>query len=164
MGVSGSGKSTLIALLARQWACPAIEGDDFHAPASVAKMQAGHPLGDADRWPWLDRLGAAIGAAARGGTVVAACSALKRSYRRRLAEAAGVTPCFILLDADNDALAARLAHRTGHYMSPQLLGSQLATLERPGADEHALTLDATRPPDALCADVLAWQAGVRVPA
>ena len=68
MGVSGTGKSTLGALLAKTLGCPFLEGDDFHAPAAVEKMRAGHPLEDADRWPWLDRLGAAIGA---GGLLTA---------------------------------------------------------------------------------------------
>ena len=157
MGVSGCGKSTLAANLARALACPLIEGDDFHAAASVAKMQAGHALDDADRWPWLDRLGAAIGAAAEGGGIaVAACSALKRSYRDRLRAASTVPLAFVLLDTAPQAIAARLAARTGHYMPASLLDSQLATLERPTADERAVTLDAARAPDVLCADVLAW--------
>lgn len=156
MGVSGSGKSTLATVLAGRLACPLVEGDDFHAAASVAKMQAGQALDDADRWPWLDRVGAAIGAAASVGSVVAACSALKRSYRERLDAAAGMALRYVLLDAGEDELARRLASRAGHYMPASLLDSQVATLERPAADERALVLDAARAPDALCADVLAW--------
>lgn len=158
MGVSGSGKSTLAAVLARRLRCPAIEGDDFHDPASVAKMRAGRALDDADRWPWLDRLGEAIGVAAGAGAgvAVASCSALKRSYRARLDAASGMALAYVLLDVDEGELARRLAGRTGHYMPASLLDSQLVTLERPAADEHALVLDAARTPDALCADVLAW--------
>lgn len=156
MGVSGSGKSTLAAVLARRLRCPAIEGDDFHDPASVAKMRAGRALDDADRWPWLDRLGEAIGVAAGAGVAVASCSALKRSYRARLDAASGIALAYVLLDVDEGELARRLAGRTGHYMPASLLDSQLVTLERPAADEHALVLDAARTPDALCADVLAW--------
>src|SRR4051812_30619663 len=122
MGVSGCGKSTLVADLAATLGCPAFEGDDFHAAASIAKMRAGQPLDDADRWPWLDRLGAAIGAAASdNGVAAAACSALKRSYRARLAQAAGVPLLFVLLDGTRDEIAAQLATRAGHYMPPSLL-------------------------------------------
>lgn len=162
MGVSGSGKSTLAAALADRLSCPLIEGDDFHSAANVAKMHAGHPLDDADRWPWLDRLGAAIGAASLGpGIAVAACSALKRSYRERLQAASDVPLAFALLDTRPDELARRLSSRSGHYMPASLLGSQLATLERPGIGERALTLDAAHTPAALCAEVLAWIDGPR---
>jgi gluconokinase len=156
MGVSGSGKSTLAAQLARHLACPSIEGDDYHAPASVAKMKAGHALDDADRWPWLDRLGAAIGAAATGGIAVATCSALKRSYRERLQAASKLPLWFVLLEAGHAELARRVATREGHYMPASLLDSQLATLERPAADERALIVNAGDTPEVLCADVLAW--------
>ncbi len=155
MGVSGSGKSTLAALLADRLGCPLIEGDEFHSAANVAKMAAGHPLDDADRWPWLDRVGQAVGAAAQRGIAVAACSALKRRYRERLQAASDVPLLFVLLDTEADELARRLTERAGHYMPASLLDSQLATLERPAPGERALTLDAARTPDALCADVLA---------
>ena len=156
MGVSGCGKSTLIAHLAEHLACPAFEGDDFHSEASIAKMRAGQPLDDADRWPWLDRLGTAIGTGAiASGIAVAACSALKRRYRERLQAASDVPLLFVLLDTEADELARRLTERAGHYMPASLLDSQLATLERPAPGERALTLDAARTPDALCADVLA---------
>jgi len=146
MGVSGCGKSTLAAHLAAHLAAPAFEGDDFHAPESVAKMRAGRPLDDDDRWPWLDRLGAAIGGAVREqGIAVAACSALKRSYRERLEVAAGVPIAFVLLEGDRDEIAPRLATRAGHYMAPSLLDSQFATLEEPGPDENVLTVPVNEP-------------------
>ena len=157
MGVSGCGKSTLAAQLAAQLGCPAFEGDAFHAAASIAKMRAGQPLDDADRWSWLDRVGTAIGAAVgKGGLAVAACSALKRAYRERLERAAGVPLRFVLLDGSRDGIAARLATRTGHYMPPSLLDSQFAALERPGADERALVLPCDRAVEDLCGDVLGW--------
>lgn len=166
MGVSGCGKTTLTAHLAAYLDCPAYEGDDFHAPASIAKMRAGQPLTDADRWPWLDRLGAAIGAGAnQGGIAVAACSALKRSYRERLERAAGVPLLFVLLDGERDEIAAHLAARQSHYMPTSLLDSQLATLERPAGDERALTLHCYAPLEVLRGEVLVWaQAGVTAPA
>lgn len=157
MGVSGCGKSTLIEHLAARLDCPAFEGDDFHAAASIAKMRAGQPLDDSDRWPWLDRLGAAIGTAViDNGVALAACSALKRSYRERLERAAGVPLLFVLLDGEREEIADRLAARSGHYMPPSLLGSQFATLERPMADERALVLHCYGPVEQLCSEVLAW--------
>lgn len=157
MGVSGCGKSTLTRDLATQLGCPALEGDEFHGAANVAKMRAGQALTDQDRWPWLDRLGVAIAAAAgEGGSVVAACSALKRSYRERLATAAGASLRFVYLDGTRDEIAARLAGRTGHYMPASLLDSQFAALERPAPDEHALTLSCLLPVVELRADVLRW--------
>lgn len=150
MGVSGCGKSTLGALLAGALDCPFLEGDDFHDARSVAKMRAGQPLVDEDRWPWLDRLGAAIGETlATHGGVVAACSALKRGYRERLRTAIAAPARFILLDAQPEELLRRLSQRAGHYMPASLLESQLATLERPDTDEGVLIVDAAAPPERL---------------
>jgi gluconokinase len=160
MGVSGSGKSTLGAMLASKLDCPFLEGDDFHDARAVAKMSAGQPLDDDDRWPWLDRLGLAVGEAlAPGGRVVAACSALRRSYRERLADAIAAPTRFVMLDASHDELLRRLTDRAGHYMPASLLESQLATLERPGADEAVFTLDAGAPPEQLCEITQSWLKG-----
>ncbi len=145
MGVSASGKSRFGVALAHALGVPFCEGDDLHPPANIARMSAGTPLTDADRWPWLDAVGAWL--AGQGGGGVASCSALKRSYRDRLRAAAPRT-AFILLDADAATLRARLLARHGHFMPASLLDSQLATLERPTSDERALILDATRPLDA----------------
>jgi gluconokinase len=159
MGVSGSGKSTLGALLADRLDCPFLEGDEFHDARAVAKMRAGQPLVDDDRWPWLDRLGSAIGESLTAhGRVVAACSALRRSYRERLRAAIGAPVGFVLLDASHDELLRRLTQRSGHYMPASLLESQLATLERPQADEAVFTLDAAAAPDRLCERTEAWLA------
>ena len=157
MGVSGSGKSTLGELLARKLDCPFLEGDDFHDARAVAKMRAGQPLDDDDRWPWLDRLGVAVGQSlAAEGLVVAACSALRRSYRERLRGAIVAPTRFLLLEADHAELVRRLTHRSDHYMPASLLDSQLATLEHPGVDEAVLRLDAATPPEDLCAMTQAW--------
>lgn len=157
MGVSGSGKSTLGALLSGKLNCPFLEGDAFHDPRAIAKMSAGQPLDDDDRWPWLERLGRAAGdALASGERVVTACSALRRRYRERLRDAIAAPTRFVLLDAGHDELLRRLIHRPGHYMPASLLHSQLATLERPDADEAALMLDAAAPPDQLCDLAHAW--------
>ncbi|WP_442679878.1 gluconokinase [Sphingomonas sp. ASY06-1R] len=157
MGVSGSGKSTLAALLAERFACPFLEGDTFHSEANVAKMRRGEPLTDDDRWPWLDQLGVAIGAAALAeGRAVAACSALKRVYRDRLCTAIGLPTRFILLEASREELSRRLNTRTGHYMPASLLDSQLALLEAPAADEPALTLEGNLPPAEMLDQAIAW--------
>jgi gluconokinase len=157
MGVSGSGKSTLGIFLADQLGAPFLEGDLFHPSDNVAKMRSGQPLDDNDRWPWLDDLGAAAGAAVReSGLAVVACSALKRVYRERLAAAAGVPVLFILLEADRDELQHRLTCRPGHYMPASLLGSQLAALERPGPGERALQLDSRLPPERLAEAAQRW--------
>jgi len=157
MGVSGSGKSTLGAMLAPMLRAGFVEGDTFHDAAAVAKMRGGHPLDDADRWPWLDRLGAAIGAHVRHDSVsVAACSALRRVYRERLAAAIDAPTRFILLDDSRAELQRRMAARSEHYMPPSLLDSQIATLERPMPDEAATILDASTPVEDLCAEAVVW--------
>ncbi|UYY79553.1 gluconokinase [Sphingomonas sp. R1] len=146
MGVSGCGKSTLGALLAEALGCPFLEGDAFHAPEAVAKMRGGEPLTDADRWPWLDRLSAAVTQSmARHGRAVAACSALRSVYRDRLRHRIAAPVQFVLLEADRAALVARMARRPGHFMPTSLLDSQLATLEPPSPAETALVLPGALP-------------------
>ena len=135
MGVSGSGKSTVAAGIAAAAGLHFIDGDGLHPPASVERMRAGIALVDADRWPWLERIGACLAdATAWPAGVVVACSALKRAYRDRLRAAApGVR--FVFLDGTAALIDPRLVGRSGHYMPASLLASQLQTLERPGADE-----------------------------
>jgi gluconokinase len=112
-----------------------IDGDDLHSPGSVAKMHAGTPLQDDDRWPWLDRIGACLADAVRWPRGVAvACSALKRSYRERIRRAAPVVH-FVFLDGSAALIESRMERRAGHYMPSTLLASQLQTLEAPGDDE-----------------------------
>jgi len=154
MGPSGSGKTTVGVRLAAALGWPFYEGDDFHPPANVARMQAGIPLSDAERAPWLAALAAVIArCVAEGAPGVLACSALRRDYRRALVppDAPAGAVRFVYLHAEPALLAARLAGRPGHFFAPALLPSQLAALEEPGAGEPApvLTLDATRTPDAL---------------
>ena len=159
MGVSGSGKSTLGALLAARLGCDFLEGDTFHAPASIEMMRSGQPLTDDERWPWLDRIGAAMAAEVKAhGVAVAACSALKRAYRSRIVDSVPASTRFVFLDNDPDELRRRLAQRCDHYMPPSLLGSQLATLERPASDEAALSLYTQAPPELLVGEVLDWLA------
>ncbi len=139
MGVSGSGKSTVAGLLAGRLSWDFEEGDDLHPEVNVAKMAAGHPLTDADRWPWLDRVAEWIHHQLETGrSGIITCSALKRAYRDRL-RAPGVT--FVYLHGTHDLIAGRLAKRHGHYMPSTLLDSQFADLEPPEPDENSLTID-----------------------
>lgn len=151
MGVSGSGKSTVGPLLARALALPFADADAFHPPGNIAKMAAGIPLADEDRWPWLEALGAWLAAQPGGG--VLACSALKRSYRDRLrARVPGLRLLF--LAGDPALIAARQAARPGHFMPPALMASQFATLEPPAPEEGAIRLDVRDPPELLVARAL----------
>jgi gluconokinase len=141
MGVSGSGKTTVARRLAESLGYRFLEGDELHPPASIAKMRAGIPLQDADRWSWLDAIAAWMGRElAAGHSGVVACSALKRAYRERLRRA-GPAVRFIYLEVGHDELVRRMRGRE-HFMPLALLGSQLAALEEPDGDEPALRVDA----------------------
>jgi len=149
MGVSGAGKTTVGVVLAKELGAEFLEGDRFHPPANIAKMSHGHPLDDADRWPWLDRLGAELAARGKAGRpVVLACSALKRAYRDRLRSFWPAT-CFVFLRGDFELIQARLAERHGHFMPTGLLESQFAALQEPDPDEGAITGDIRLPADRL---------------
>jgi gluconokinase len=139
MGVSGVGKTTIGRLLAERLDMPYIEGDDYHPPANVAKMTGGVPLGDEDRWPWLDALNKVL---LRQERAVLACSALKEAYRKRLLR--GIDDARIVhLQGDKALIASRLATRSHRYMPASLLDSQLATLETP---RGAVLIDVSAPP------------------
>lgn len=148
MGVSGAGKTTVGRALSAALGWPFVEGDDYHPASNVEKMRHGIPLTDADRAPWLARLRGVIDETiAKGGHAVIACSALREAYRQELTPPRPVGAVrFVLLDVPEDVLHARLAHRVGHYMPASLLGSQLATLERPA---DALCVDGTLPPETI---------------
>ncbi len=164
MGVSGSGKSTLGAELALALGCPFLDADAFHTPTAIAKMRSGQALTDEDRWPWLDRVGHAVDAeVSQHGVAVVACSALRRIYRDRLRETIKAAVCFVLLDVEHDELLRRLSSRSGHYMPPSLLTSQLETLERPTPDEAVFMLDARQTPAVLRDQVIAHFVGGMTP-
>ena len=160
MGVTGCGKSTVGAALGERLGWRFLDADDFHPPANVAKMAAGIPLTDDDRWPWLDRIADELASVlARGGNAVLACSALKAAYRDRLARAGDVR--FVHLRGNLATIAARLAVRKHRYMPASLLASQYATLEPPaGAVDIDVEWPVVRQVDAIC-DALALDAAPR---
>jgi len=147
MGVVGSGKTTVGQLLAQQLGWEFADADGFHPASNIEKIRQGIPLDDADREPWLDRLREAIAEwIAQGRNVVLACSALKRSYRRKLE--AGPQVRFVYLKGSAALIAERLQSRHGHFADEKILASQLADLEEP---EAALTVDiAPTPPEIAC--------------
>ncbi|HEY6223544.1 MAG TPA: gluconokinase [Gemmatimonadales bacterium] len=149
MGVSGAGKTVVGSLLADALAVGFLEGDALHPPENVQRMAQGIPLTDDDRRPWLAAIAARIADARRtkAGLVVA-CSALKRLYRDVLRGADGEL-IFVHLTGNAALIRRRLAQRVGHYMPATMLDSQLATLEIPGTDEHALTCDVADAPEAI---------------
>ena len=150
MGVSGCGKSSVGIALAEALGARFIDGDDLHPEANKAKMSAGIPLDDSDRWPWLDLVSKALAeevvetsGGSFSGTVVA-CSALKRAYRERILAGAPNT-YFVHLDGSREILEQRLGARSGHFMPASLLDSQLATLEPLGSDEPGVVIDINQP-------------------
>ena len=144
MGVSGSGKTTVGRKVARRLGWEFVDADDFHSAEAVRKMSSGLPLDDSDREPWLARLAAEIGArVANGPNTVLACSALRERYRRTLAGRNPGDVVFVFLHVGREVLERRLAARRGHFFRPELLASQLATLEVP---EDAIRVDASGSP------------------
>lgn len=154
MGVAGSGKTTVATRLAERLGWRLLEGDTLHPPANVAKMAAGTPLTDADRWPWLAAIAGVIDAwREAGGCGVVACSALRRAYRRVLiGDRADVR--LVFLRGSRALIGARLTARRGHFMPAALLDSQFATLEEPGADERPITVAVEANTEAIVDDVL----------
>ncbi len=153
MGVSGSGKSTVGALLAERLSVPMAEADEFHPAANIAKMTAGTPLTDEDRWPWLEAIAAWITERGRDAGAVVTCSALKHTYRDLLSRA-DANVWFLHLDGDRALLAERMGTRSGHFMPPALLDSQLADLEPLKADEPGIRVDVANTPAEIVATTI----------
>jgi gluconokinase len=138
MGVSGSGKSTVGAALARRLGVPFADADAFHPAANIAKMAAGTPLTDDDRYPWLDAVGQWLADHDDGG--VMSCSALKRGYRDILRSHCPRIE-FLHLTGSPELIARRQAARPGHFMPSALEKSQFGILEPLAPDEHGIALD-----------------------
>ncbi|MEC9462443.1 MAG: gluconokinase [Pseudomonadota bacterium] len=156
MGVSGCGKSSVGAALADHLKLPFIEGDVLHPETNVAKMAAGTPLTDEDRWPWLTVIGERMAdALASGEGIVVSCSALKKIYRDHLRTATGGRLSFVYLHGSRELLGRRMGARTGHFMPLGLLDSQLATLEVPTGEPGVVTVSIDQPVEGIVADALA---------
>ena len=146
MGVTGSGKTTIGQLLANDFNWRFYNGDDFHPTANVDKMSRGVPLTDEDRAPWLAALDHLIGdLIAQAQSAVISCSALRQTYRDRLA-ANRAEVVFVYLKGDYNLARERLLSRKGHFMKADLLASQFDTLEEP---EGVLTLDFAQEADVI---------------
>ena len=151
MGVSSSGKSTIGYLLSERLGWPILDGDDFHLRANVEKMSRGIPLTDEDRYPWLDRLAELIADhLKKDQSMILACSALKQAYRTRLVVDPSKT-LFIYLKGSYKLILARMSERSGHYMKPHMLVSQLSTLEEP---QDALTVSIDQTPEQIVNSVV----------
>ena len=150
IGPAGAGKSTVGTALAAQLGWRFVDADDYHSTENLAKMHANQPLTDSDRRPWLEAIRAVIaGAVERDEPTVVACSALKRDYRRILAQNIEAVR-FVYLRATPQVLEQRLQKRRGHFAQPALLASQLAALEEP---DDALVVDATASVDQIVATI-----------
>jgi gluconokinase len=146
MGVSATGKTTVGEGLAEELGCEFIEGDELHPSANIAKMSAGIPLTDEDRWPWLQAIADLVAVREHEGTsTVVTCSALKRAYRDVLRDAAPTF--FVHLEAPFEVLQERMSHRTKHFMPTTLLRSQFDTLEPLEDDEAGAAVDVSPPLD-----------------
>jgi gluconokinase len=154
MGVSGSGKSTIADRLAERLRWTFEDGDRFHPASNVAKMSAGQPLTDEDRWPWLQAISDEIDRVCKAGEhAVIACSALKRAYRDVLVHGRGDVR-IVFLDGAPPLIANRLALRKDHFMPPGLLESQFKTLEPPEANENPVIVSIDAPVEAIVDDIL----------
>jgi gluconokinase len=154
MGVSGCGKTTTGQRLAKRLNWTFRDGDSFHPDANVAKMSAGLPLTDEDRWPWLDAIGAWIDDAHLQDTpVIVTCSALKRVYRMRLLQNRPDMR-LIYLKGSKSLIADRMSRRRNHFMPPTLLDSQFATLEEPRGAERAIVVNVAMPPNRVLERIL----------
>lgn len=153
MGVTASGKSTIAGELVRLTGWRFAEADDYHSEANKKKMHAGIPLNDRDRAPWLASLHQVILQWIHDGqNGIMTCSALKQAYRDTLTQGTPAGFCrFVLLEAPLAVLEKRIENRPGHFMNPDLLQSQIDTLEQP---RDAIRVQATDSPAAVAQHIL----------
>jgi gluconokinase len=145
MGVSGCGKSTIGEGVAAGLSAAFKDGDELHPQTNIERMSAGIALTDEDRWPWLDTIVQfAQTHTDKQQSIVIACSALKASYRVRLAAGAAPT-CFVYLKGSRELIGRRQSQREGHFMPASLIDSQFATLQSPEPEPNVVTVDIDQP-------------------
>lgn len=71
-----------------------------------------------------------------------------------MTEKAGEPILFVFLDGDIEVIRKRIEARHHEFMSPKLLDSQFATLERPAADENVLTVSIEDPVETIATKVV----------
>ena len=153
MGVAGCGKSAVGHLMGRQLGLPLVEGDNFHPASNIQKMQQGIALTDEDRADWLQTLGAELARHPDG--VVLTCSALKKTYRDSLRQAAAGLHFVHLAITEAESLR-RVGQRPGHFYPPSLVASQFAALEDPAGEADVLTLAGDATLEHLAQQAVAW--------
>ena len=152
MGVSGSGKTTIGEDLSARTGFEFYDGDAFHTPENIAKMKAGTPLTDEDRWPWLNNIHEFAKEKIKTRNIIIVCSALKQVYRDILSAGIEENCKWIFLSGDYNTILSRLKNRTGHYMPPTLLQSQFDTLEIPA---NAIGIDIHNTPEEIIDNIIA---------
>lgn len=151
MGVSGSGKTTIGQALSAATGYHFYDADDFHTEANKEKMNAGTPLIDEDRWPWLKNIHDFVSEKIGVESIIVGCSALKKIYREKLCKSIEDNCIFIFLQGDYNTIHERLENRHGHYMPPALLQSQFDALEPPA---NAINVDIKQPVQKIVDDIV----------
>ncbi len=169
MGPAACGKSEVASALAKHFECEYIDADSLHPSTNIEKMSNGIPLTDSDRLPWLKTVREHLVRAYRQNAtdqnirVVVACSALKKIYRDILrgcytgtedAFAEQLVASFVFLNCSESVLSERIGRREGHFMKPNMLQSQLNTLEKPDATERAITVNGDQNLSSIISDVV----------
>ena len=152
MGVAGSGKTTIGQKLSAKTGYTFYDADYFHTQENIDKMQAGQPLTDDDRWPWLDNIHAFVSKQLQTCTIIVACSALKEVYRQRLSKQIENQCRWVYLNGSYDIIFQRMQSRTDHYMPVTLLQSQFDALEVP---DHNIEIDIAMAPEKIVDEIIA---------
>ena len=154
IGIAGSGKTTVARELARHCGHVFLDADDFHTAEARAGMEAGIPLTDVQREPWVDALARELQRNVQQGlSTVLAFSGLRAAHRQCLRDS-GVPMRFVFLHAAPSVIATRLSERQDHFMPPELLASQLDTLEVPTGEPDVVAVDVDRPREEVLAEVI----------